>query len=86
MITAVAAEEPEPAGRLRSPDATGGIVTGPGLTLGTDGCVWPPSGPRTVAYPAGNVSVTIDLSRCLEPYRSFRTTAYVGEPIREIEE
>ena len=80
--TALAAEEPEP----RPSFASGGIVTtGPLVTLGTDGCVWP-SGPRTVAYPAGNVSVTIDLSRCLEPYRSFRTTAYVGEPVREIEE
>jgi len=33
-------------------------VTSPGLTLGTGGCVWP-NGPRTVAYPAGSVSVTL---------------------------
>ena len=51
--TAVAADEPE-----RPRFATGGIVTSPGLTLGTGGCVWP-NGPRTVAYPAGSVSVTL---------------------------
>lgn len=84
MRTALAADEPDP-----PPFATGGIVTGPGYTLSTDGCVWP-NGPRTVAYPAGNVSVTIAIGPAMaqeiarQVREPFRTTAWVDKP-REIE-